>query len=77
MPGMERLKMFFVSLVAMLVLAPLTGVFLASLHATQGWYVAACIFLSGLAVWRTLAPPNAGIRIPGLRSTSRINPPGR
>ena len=69
--------MFFVSLVAMLVLAPLTGVFLVSIHATEGWYVAACIFLSGLAVWRTLAPPSAGIRIPGSRWTSRVNPRGR
>lgn len=77
---MERLKMFLVSVFAMCVLGPPTGVFLARVHATHGWYVGVCIFLAGLGAWRAMAPPGAGIRISGIRpkrhsSVSRPNPP--
>lgn len=66
MPAMERIKMFLVSLIAMCVLAPLAGVFLAGVHAGSAWYYCVALLLSGLAVWRTMAPPGAGIR--GMRS---------
>jgi hypothetical protein len=65
---MERLKMFLVSVFAMCILGPPTGIFLAHVHATHGWYVGVCIFLAGLGVWRAMAPPSAGIRISGIRS---------
>jgi hypothetical protein len=69
MAAMERFKMFLVSLIAMCVLAPVAGVFLAGVHAASAWYYCVALFLSGLAVWRTMAPPSAGIR--GLPSRSR------
>lgn len=80
MPPMERLKMFLVSALAICVLVPLACVFLAGLHAQIGWYYGMGLFLSGLAVWRTMAPPGAGIRIGHQRSkprpsTSHVNPP--
>jgi hypothetical protein len=72
--------MFLVSVFAMCILAPAAGVFLARAHAANGWYVGVGLFLGGLGVWRTMAPPGAGIRIGGFRarghsSISRPNPP--
>jgi hypothetical protein len=80
MSYMERAKMFMVAVIAMCILAPLSGIFLARVHAAPIWYDGVGIFLGGLGTWRAMAPPSAGIRIRGFRakrhpSVSRSTPP--
>lgn len=62
MSGMERLKAILTATVAVCILAVPAGIFLANVHATQGWYVGVCVSLAGFGVWYALAPSRGEVR---------------